>query len=98
MNGGGLTTGIVSGNEKENEINIYPNPFTSTTTLQTDKILKDATLTVYSSFGQQVKQIKNISGHTIALYRENLSSGLYFVCLTQDNKIIKTDKLIITDN
>ena len=87
----------VTWNNSEMDFIISPNPFSSLTTLQTDKIFRDATLTVYNSFGQQVKQIKNISGQTIALHRDNLSSGLYFIWLTEDNKVITTDKLVITD-
>lgn len=77
--------------------NCYPNPFSSQMTLQTNNILKNATLTIYNSFGQQVTQIKNISGQTLTLHRDNLSSGLYFLQLTQDNKILTTDKIVITD-
>ncbi|MFA5780904.1 MAG: T9SS type A sorting domain-containing protein [Bacteroidales bacterium] len=80
-----------------NNISVYPNPFCTQTTLQTDKIFKDATLTIYNSFGQQVKQIKNISGQTITFHRDNLPSGLYFIQLTQDSKVITSDKLVITD-
>lgn len=82
----------------ENILNCYPNPFTMQTTLRTDNIFKDAILTVFNSFGQQVKQIKNISGQTIILHRDNLPCGLYILRLTQDNKIFSTDKLVITDN
>lgn len=87
-------------NELENEItvSVFPNPFSSTTTLQTSKIFKNATLTICNSFGQQIIQIKNIYGHTITLHRDNLPSGLYFIRMTQDNKTLITDKLIITDN
>lgn len=77
--------------------NISPNPFSYSTTLQTDKFFKDATVTVYNSCGQTAKQIKNISGQTITLLRDNLPSGLYFIRLTQDNEIFTADKLIITD-
>lgn len=91
-----ITTGI-SDISKTDKFSIFPNPFSTQTTLQTDNLFKDATLTVYNSFGQQVKQIKNISGQTITLHRDNLPSGLYFLHLTQDNKTITTDKLIITD-
>jgi len=52
---------------------------------------------VYNSYGQTVKQIKNISGQTFTLHRDNLQSGLYFLQLTQVNKIIATEKLVITD-
>ena len=76
---------------------VYPNPFSTQTTLQTSKIFTDATLTVYNSFGQQVKQIKNISGQTITLHLDTLPSGLYFTRLTQGNKIIARNKFVITD-
>ena len=56
-----------------------------------------ASILVYNSFGQKVKEIINVSGQTITLNRENLSSGVYFIRLIQDNKIIATDKLVITD-
>ncbi|MBI3502444.1 MAG: T9SS type A sorting domain-containing protein [Bacteroidetes bacterium] len=48
-------------------------------------------------FGQTVKQIKNISGQTVVFSRDNLASGLYFVRLTQDSKIIAVDKFVIAD-
>lgn len=83
---------------KNESINIFPNPFSTQTILQTDKILNDATLSVYSTDGQQVKQIKNISGQTITLHRDNLASGIYFLFLMQDNKTLVADKLVITDN
>ncbi|HQB74847.1 MAG TPA: T9SS type A sorting domain-containing protein [Bacteroidales bacterium] len=77
-------------------LQIFPNPFSTQTTLQSNFPLTNATLTVYNSCGQTVKQIKNISGQTVTFSRDNLASGLYFVRLTEGNKIF-TDKLIITD-
>lgn len=91
-----ITTGISEANEI-NSISAYPNPFTSATTLQSDNFLKDATLTVYNLYGQIEKQIKNISEKTITLHRDNLPSGMYFLRLTEDNKAISSEKLIITD-
>lgn len=79
-------------------ISIFPNPILTQAILNSNRILSDATLTVYNSLGQQVKQIKNIYGQTITLHRDNLPSGLYLFRLTQGNKVILTDKLIITDN
>ncbi|MBL7888202.1 MAG: CotH kinase family protein [Bacteroidia bacterium] len=93
-----IWTGINETNSgNEIGLNIYPNPFTESTTLQTNKVLKNATLTVYNSYGQTVKQIKNIYGQTIILQRDNLSSGLYFIRLTQDHEVITANKFIITD-
>ena len=92
------TTGINNYEQNINpRISIFPNPFSTQTTLQTNMIFKNATLTVYNSYGQIVKQIEYISGQTVSLHRDNLPMGLYFIHLTQDNKTITTDKLIITD-
>jgi hypothetical protein len=90
-------TGINPELSPVSEFKIYPNPFSSQTTLQTDNLLQNATFTVDNFFGQTVKQIKNISGHTVTLSRDNLPSGLYFVRLTEGNKIIAVSKLVITD-
>ena len=83
--------------DDEEDVYVYPNPFSTQTTLQTSKVFKDATLTVYNSFGQQVKQLNNISGQAVTLHMDTLPSGLYFTRLTQDNKIIARNKLVITD-
>ncbi len=84
--------------EKETIINIYPMPFSVQTTLQTSKALIDATLTLYNSVGQQVKQVKHINGKTINLQRDYLQNGAYFVIVTQNNQFIAKEKLIVFDN
>ncbi len=97
---GTLTPCIVTNineNTEQLSISIYPNPFSTSTTLQTNYNLKGATLTIYNTLGQTVKQIENVSEQTILLNRENLISGIYFIRLTQGNKVIVSDKLIIRD-
>ena len=89
-------TGVSANNQLPHSISVLPNPFSSQTNLYSDNLLKNATLSVYNLYGQTVKQIKNISGQTVILSRDNLSSGLYFIRLTEENKIY-TDKLVITD-
>ena len=78
-------------------ISVHPNPFITSTTLHTNKILKDASLTVYSTFGQQVKRINNISGQTVALDRDRLPAGIYLIRLTQGATSF-SGRLIIKDN
>ena len=102
-----LHTGI---DEQQNKFSflISPNPFSTQTTLQANRNLQNATLTVYNSFGQEVKQIKNISSQSITLQRDNLPSGLYFIRLTIPSTNgggtqgggddVATSKLIISDN
>lgn len=81
----------------ENAVQIYPNPFSDQTVLQTDNILHNAELTIDNCFGVTVKRLMNISGQTLTLSRNDLPNGFYFVCLKQDSKIIAIKKIIITD-
>lgn len=78
-------------------ISIFPNPFQDTTTIQTNSNLINATLNMYNSYGEIVKQVNNLSGQTICLSRGTLSSGLYFIKLTEENKVIAVEKILITD-
>ena len=41
--------------------------------------------------------MKHISGQTITLQLDNLSSGLYLILLIQESKVITADKLVITE-
>lgn len=90
-----ISTGINAGAEQNAEIIIFPNPFSIQTTLRTETILQNATLTIYNLFGVKVKEIENISGQTVTISRYNLASGLYNVLLTDENKIIAKRKLVI---
>lgn len=78
-------------------LTIYPNPFSSETTFHTSVSLSNATLTVYTIFGQVVFQQHNINGQTVVLKRENRASGLYFVRISEGNKSIAIQKLVIVD-
>jgi len=76
---------------------IFPNPFSVETVLHSGNYFKNAILTVANSLGQTVMKIDNINGHNVIFNRKYLSEGVYFLQLTQDNKIITTNKIIITD-
>jgi len=92
-----LFSGISTIEEQYTKMEIYPNPFNSSTTIQFNTTVKNVELSIYNMFGQNVKTIKNISGDKIKIDRDNLSCGVYFVRLTKDNKVIATEKLVITD-
>ncbi len=79
-------------------ISIIPNPFSASTSLQLSGNYHNATLTIFNSNGQVVRQIKKISGHVVLLNRDNLASGLYFIRLSQDDNVSSTGKLVIIDN
>ena len=92
----GQTIGITELNHN-NSINLFPNPFREQTILQAANQLKNASLTISNVIGMRIKEIKNISGQTLTLQRDNLTSGVYFIQLMEDDKVIGKGKLVITD-
>jgi hypothetical protein len=84
-------------NYPQSLVSIFPKPLIDRATLQSSGQLNNATLTLYNNCGQTVKEINNISEQTISIYRDHLKSGLYFIMLTEENKIIATKKLLISD-
>lgn len=87
----------ISEAERNNSVSVYPNPFSTQTVLQTENLLHNAILTVGNYLGQTVKQFVIRNSSTFVICRDNLPSGLYFIRLTEGNKTITTDKLVITD-
>jgi hypothetical protein len=83
--------------ELQQSLKLSPNPFNNQTTLRLDQSVRNASITISNSFGQVVRRIENINGHTIVLDRDNLKRGLYVMCLTENKKIIAQTKLFVTD-
>ena len=77
-----------------NELKLWPNPLTSYTTISTSDDFTNATLTLYNSLGQQIKQVDNINGREYTLHREDLTSGIYLLQITQYGKE-KTHKTLV---
>lgn len=92
----GFTTAITD-DHAQNELTAIPNPFSYSTTLKVGEHLSNANLRVFNSQGLMVKQSVNIAGPTVMLSRENLPGGLYFVQVSENNKVILAGKLVITD-
>lgn len=93
----GNVSGVVDQLQFSEEFSLYPNPFSNHSTLKVEKFLKNAMLTVFNCYGQPVKQIENISGQIIAISRDNLASGLYFILLTEENRLIGGGKMVIVN-
>lgn len=91
----GQTALGIHDNSKEPFYTIYSNPSNSSITLQTSGNFKQANLTICNSFGQTVRQVNDISGQHITISSDNLTSGMYFVQLKEENRIVAVEKLII---
>lgn len=79
------------------ELKIFPNPFSTQTIFQSNHLFHNATLLFDNLFGQTVKQIKNISGQSIAVDRGDLPSGMYIISIIQDDTLLSKETLLIID-
>lgn len=79
------------------KINFYPNPFKTVLTISTESTFENATLKIFNSIGQLVKEDKNLNGKQFTITRDNIASGIYFSQLFEAEKLLVSTKLIITD-
>jgi hypothetical protein len=80
-----------------NPVNVFPNPFSYEAYIHLGIVLENANLTIFNLLGQPVKQIQDISGQNVTLLRDDLRCGTYFIRLTQDNKIIGLEKIVVIE-
>ena len=90
-----LSVGDLAIDNKKEIISVYPNPFSSSTTLRTTTEFQESTLMVYNSYGLIVKQINNITGQIINFQRDNLPAGIYFIRMINEKNEITKSKFII---
>lgn len=73
---------------------IYPNPFTSQTTISFTEQQTNTTIKIIDVLGSVVRTI-NFSGNTLTIERGELSSGTYVVEIMNENKNRINTKIII---
>jgi hypothetical protein len=90
-----IATEIIDLNSSS-KILLYPNPTNQNTTLEFDNSSQDiCTLTIYDTQGRLVRTINGITADKSEIETNNLTSGLYFLQLRTDKKVIATSKLKI---
>lgn len=65
---------------------LAPNPMTSIAYLSTSTYFHDATLTIYNTYGQVIKQLHHIHGRSLEIRSEDWVTGVYLIHVIQDNK------------
>ena len=98
---GGIATILcmTSANELKNEllqITIFPNPFSTETTLSINGQLKmnNGEFIMYDVFGREVKKM-SIVNYPFTIQRNGLPSGMYFYKVSGDEKVLGTGKVVI---
>lgn len=92
-----MLLGIEDQEYSNSKIIFSPNPFKSELLINSIIDLQNSTLKIYNPTGELVKEINNLNGKNIIVKRENLKNGFYFAKLLQNEKLITTHKIIISD-
>jgi hypothetical protein len=90
------TTGIQEEGVSPVTTSLYPNPFTTSTTLLIDAPAPDNyTLFIYDLLGNVVNTMKNITSEEIKIEKGNLNSGIYFYRLQSKKGYNSNGKFVI---
>jgi N-acetylneuraminic acid mutarotase len=82
---------------KDNVATIFPNPISSFAIIKTTQTMTNASLIIYDTYGNKVKAIFNISGKQFSINREDLTNGIYYLHILQQNEICIPVKLTLTN-
>ncbi len=78
-------------------LKVYPNPFNHSAKIEFDGKIIDCEIIIHNISGHHVKTIRNIEDTKFLLNRGHLPSGLYFIQLFGEGKLLSTNKIMITD-
>ncbi len=78
----------------DSELSIYPNPFSCETVISFNKAQNNSTITIVNSLGEIIKSVQ-FNGTDYILERKDMTDGIYFVQIIDDNKVVSTAKLIV---
>jgi len=78
----------------DNSVSIYPNPFHSETNIVFKTEQKNATLKITDILGKEIRII-NFSGENLLIEKGEMKTGIYFLQIINENRIIVTKKFII---
>ncbi len=100
--GGQVVIGIRENENHQPAVTVYPNPFSSYTTLEISGNIPLAEsgnyqvlqLSVFDLVGQKVQQL-NITNQKSTIQKDNLPTGIYFYKLTRGNETLGVGKLVI---
>ena len=81
--------------ENMNQAEIFPNPVSSKSTLRFEKPLKNASINIFSSNGQVLKKMENISGNFFEFNCDKLKDGFYYLQVVEADKTMIYSKFVV---
>ena len=84
-------------------VNVYPNPFSTTTTLTLQGNYHNPSLLIYNLLGQEVEtqcitSLQANGNFQFTIHRNNLPAGMYFYKVMEENKeVIGLGKMVVSE-
>lgn len=89
-----IPVGVSEISDQNHSINIWPNPFTSQTTIGFAKEQKNTIIRIRDVMGKEVNSL-NFSGRQLSIERSEIPAGIYFIQVMDEKKNIENRKIII---
>lgn len=77
---------------------VYPNPSSGTVFIESPVEWNGAVITLTNMKGQLVQEVKNVRGRTYALHCQNISDGIYILCISQNGLLADRQMIRILQN
>jgi polyhydroxybutyrate depolymerase len=89
-----ITSGFSDGESVIDNIIIYPNPFTSQTTISFSNEQINTSIKITDILGQEIKNL-NFTGRQLTIDTALLKAGIYYVLIIDEKKKVTKKKIII---
>lgn len=83
--------------DTNNTILVFPNPFSTSITIQSNAFLHNVNIELKNVVGQTIRKMENMSGQSLTIMRENLPLGIYFLQITKKKQIILLEKVVVNE-
>ncbi len=84
----------VSSIENEEDVQLYPNPFSDQMIIHTNKTFDRASLIVFDAIGKKVFQMNDLTENEIKLNIAKLNSGIYFIQVIENGREVLRRKIV----
>ncbi|MEO6131292.1 MAG: right-handed parallel beta-helix repeat-containing protein [Saprospiraceae bacterium] len=89
-------TSFVSENNKNMSVFVYPNPIINESIILFSPELENARMQIYTMMGEEIETLESIFGNQLLINRNKLMDGVYFIRVSQDNKVIALSKIVVS--
>ena len=78
------------------ELNLFPNPMEESSTLQiTNRFNASISVQLIDPSGKRVRDYGRVTSSSLTINKDNLSSGIYFVQISDTDRVLTREKLVV---